>query len=198
MGERFGASEPLRPSALHQSSFRNLRLQFNHRSQMSQLTVTHPKLESAANAHAGAPVAARAVDRPHTRAAMVAIAVAAMNAHCAARTDASRPVGTGRAGGGVGFADLNREQTQYQQAGTDCLNHQRVPSTSILCLSAHRRASLTPFHDALDQLFSCISGDERPVNAWRAQGGIGQAISRSHKYYRRKQLPITGELRSLA
>jgi hypothetical protein len=39
MGERSGAP---RPSALHQSSFRNLRLQFNYRSQMSQLTVTHP------------------------------------------------------------------------------------------------------------------------------------------------------------
>ena len=39
MGERSGAP---RASALHQSSFRNLRLQFNYRSQMSQLTVTHP------------------------------------------------------------------------------------------------------------------------------------------------------------
>ena len=29
-------------SPLHQSSFRNLRLRFNYRSQMSQLTVTHP------------------------------------------------------------------------------------------------------------------------------------------------------------
>ena len=41
MGERSGAP---RASALHQSSFRNLRLQFNYRSQMSQLTVTHPRL----------------------------------------------------------------------------------------------------------------------------------------------------------
>ena len=40
MGERSGAP---RASALHQSSFRNLRLRFNYRSQMSQLTVTHPK-----------------------------------------------------------------------------------------------------------------------------------------------------------
>ena len=39
MGERSGAP---RASALHQSSFRNLRLRFNYRSQMSQLTVTHP------------------------------------------------------------------------------------------------------------------------------------------------------------
>ena len=36
------APAPPRASALHQSSFRNLRLQFNYRSQMSQLTVTHP------------------------------------------------------------------------------------------------------------------------------------------------------------
>ena len=41
MGERSGAP---RASALHQSSFRNLRLRFNYRSQMSQLTVTHPRL----------------------------------------------------------------------------------------------------------------------------------------------------------
>ena len=40
MGERSGAP---RASALHQSSFRNLRLRFNYRSQMSQLTVTHPR-----------------------------------------------------------------------------------------------------------------------------------------------------------
>ena len=39
MGERSGAPWA---SALHQSSFRNLRLRFNYRSQMSQLTVTHP------------------------------------------------------------------------------------------------------------------------------------------------------------
>ena len=39
MGERSGAP---RASALHQLSFRNLRLRFNYRSQMSQLTVTHP------------------------------------------------------------------------------------------------------------------------------------------------------------
>ena len=39
MGERSGAP---RASALHQSSFRNLRLRFNYHSQMSQLTVTHP------------------------------------------------------------------------------------------------------------------------------------------------------------
>src|SRR5208282_810779 len=36
------APAPPRASALHQSSFRNLRLRFNYRSQMSQLTVTHP------------------------------------------------------------------------------------------------------------------------------------------------------------
>ena len=41
MGERSGAP---RASALHQSSFRNLRLRFNYRSQMSQLTVTHPTI----------------------------------------------------------------------------------------------------------------------------------------------------------
>ena len=40
MGERSGAH---RASALHQSSFRNLRLRFIYRSQMSQLTVTHPR-----------------------------------------------------------------------------------------------------------------------------------------------------------
>ena len=36
------APAPPRASALHQSSFRNLRLRFNYCSQMSQLTVTHP------------------------------------------------------------------------------------------------------------------------------------------------------------
>jgi hypothetical protein len=36
------APAPPRASALHQSSFRNLPLRFNYRSQMSQLTVTHP------------------------------------------------------------------------------------------------------------------------------------------------------------
>jgi hypothetical protein len=39
MGERSGAPSA---SALCQSSCRNLRLRFNYRSQMSQLTVTHP------------------------------------------------------------------------------------------------------------------------------------------------------------
>ena len=39
MGER---SAPPRASALHQSSFSKPRLRFNYRSQMSQLTVTHP------------------------------------------------------------------------------------------------------------------------------------------------------------
>ena len=46
MGERSGAP---RASALHQSSFRNLRLRFNYRSQMSQLTVTHPTAVMIAN-----------------------------------------------------------------------------------------------------------------------------------------------------
>ena len=41
MGERSGAP---RASALHHSSCPNLRLRFNYRSQMSQLTVTHPSL----------------------------------------------------------------------------------------------------------------------------------------------------------
>ena len=45
MGERSGAPWA---SALHQSSFRNLRLRFNYRSQMSQLTVTHPTERAAA------------------------------------------------------------------------------------------------------------------------------------------------------
>ena len=36
------APAPPRASPLHQSSFRNLRLPFNYRSQMSQLTETHP------------------------------------------------------------------------------------------------------------------------------------------------------------
>ena len=45
MGERSGAP---RASPLHQSSFRNLRLRFNYRSQMSQITVTHPKCMVAA------------------------------------------------------------------------------------------------------------------------------------------------------
>ena len=39
------APAPPRASTLHQSSFRNLRLRFNYRSQMSQLTVTHPSLD---------------------------------------------------------------------------------------------------------------------------------------------------------
>src|SRR5208337_31697 len=37
------APAPPRASALHQSSFRNLQLRFIYRSQMSQITVTHPK-----------------------------------------------------------------------------------------------------------------------------------------------------------
>jgi len=87
------------------------------------------RFSSAANAHAGAPIAARAIGWPHDRSAAVvaiAVAVATMNTHCAARTDASRPVGTGRARGGVGFGDLNGEQTQNHQAGSDYLHHQRV------------------------------------------------------------------------
>jgi hypothetical protein len=42
-----------------------------------------------------------------------------MNAHRAARTDASRPVGTRRAGGSVGFGNLNGEQAKNQQARSD-------------------------------------------------------------------------------
>jgi len=82
---------------------------------------------SAANSHAGAPVTAHAIGRPHDRsAAMVAIAIATMNAHRAARTDASRPVGTSRAGGSVGFGNLNGEQTQNQQARSDVF-HRKTP-----------------------------------------------------------------------
>ena len=43
---------------------------------------------------------------------MIAVAVAAMNADCAVWVDASRSVGTSRAGGGVGFGDLNSEQAE--------------------------------------------------------------------------------------
>ena len=42
---------PPRASALYQSSFRNLRLRFNYRSQMSQLTVTHPTQSASASEH---------------------------------------------------------------------------------------------------------------------------------------------------
>jgi len=93
------------------------------RPQWTPSTIAAQRLESAANANAGAPVATGAVDRPHNRAATIAVAVAAMNAHCAARTDASRPVGTGRASGSVGFGGLNHEQTQNHQSGSDYLHH---------------------------------------------------------------------------
>src|SRR5271165_2509377 len=39
------APAPPRASALHQSSFRNLQLRFIYRSQMSQITVTHPTVD---------------------------------------------------------------------------------------------------------------------------------------------------------
>jgi hypothetical protein len=65
-----------------------------------------------ANTNAGAPEAVCAVGRPYDGCATVAIAVAAMDADCAVWTDASRPVGTGRAGRGVGFGDLNSEQAE--------------------------------------------------------------------------------------
>jgi hypothetical protein len=42
---------------------------------------------------------------------------------------------TGRAGGGVGFRDLNREQTQNQHAGSGCLPHLRVPSNFDVSIS---------------------------------------------------------------
>ena len=51
MGERSGAP---RASALHQSSFPNLRLRFNYRSQMSQLTVTRPISAIDASMHTSA------------------------------------------------------------------------------------------------------------------------------------------------
>src|SRR5260370_42429056 len=59
-------------------------------------------------------------------AATVAIAVATMNAHRAARPDASGPVGTGGASGCGGFRNLNGEQAQNQQTGKDIL-HCRSP-----------------------------------------------------------------------
>src|SRR6202046_5182290 len=40
------APAPPRASVLHQSSFQNLRLRFNYRSQMSQLTVTQPQIQA--------------------------------------------------------------------------------------------------------------------------------------------------------
>src|SRR6202142_2651268 len=55
------APAPPRASALHQSSFRNLRLRFNYRSQMSQITVTHPtssSLESLSDKVSNAPAIA--------------------------------------------------------------------------------------------------------------------------------------------
>jgi hypothetical protein len=66
----------------------------------------------AANTNAGAPEAVCAIGRPCDGCATVAIAVAAMDADCAVWTDASRPMGTGRAGRGVGFGDLNSEQAE--------------------------------------------------------------------------------------
>src|SRR5260370_39764806 len=89
---------------------------------------------SPANADAGAPVAAHAIGRPRDHsaamvavaAATVAIAVATMNAHRAARPDASGPVGTGGASGCVGFRNLNGEQAQNQQTANDKL-HCRSP-----------------------------------------------------------------------
>ena len=50
------APAPPRASALHQSSFRNLRLRFNYRSQMSQLTVTHPKHQAGLSSQPGSAV----------------------------------------------------------------------------------------------------------------------------------------------
>jgi hypothetical protein len=62
---------------------------------------------SAADANAATPVAACAIGRPDDSRAT--IAVAPMNADCATRTDASRPVWTGRAGSGVGLGNLKPE-----------------------------------------------------------------------------------------
>jgi len=64
---------------------------------------------SAADANAGTPEAACAIGRPHNSRATIAVAVATMNADCATRTDASRPVWTGRACSGVGFRHLKPE-----------------------------------------------------------------------------------------
>jgi hypothetical protein len=61
---------------------------------------------------AGAPEAMRAIARPHDGRAMIAIAIASMNTHSAARSDTSGPVGTGRTGGSVGFGDLNSKQAE--------------------------------------------------------------------------------------
>ena len=60
MGERSGAP---RASALHQLSFRNLRLRFNYRSQMSQLTVTHPRGSGELHRQLSATLAALARNR---------------------------------------------------------------------------------------------------------------------------------------
>jgi hypothetical protein len=73
---------------------------------------------SAANSDASAPVAVSAIGGSNDRRATVTVAVTAMHADRAAWADASRPMRTGRAGGGVGFRDLNREQTQNQHAGS--------------------------------------------------------------------------------
>jgi len=64
---------------------------------------------SAADANAGTPEAACAIGRPRNSCATIAVAVATMNADCATRTDASRPVWTGRACSGVGFRHLKPE-----------------------------------------------------------------------------------------
>jgi hypothetical protein len=81
-------------------------------------------------------VAVASIGRAYDSRAMVA--VAAMHADRAARTNASRPVRASRAGGGVGFGDLNREQAQNQQTGSNCLHHHHVSLSSIVL---HGRAS---------------------------------------------------------
>jgi len=73
------------------------------RSSFADAVVKYP---SAANSNAGAPEAACAIGRPHDGCAMIAVAIPTMNADCAARTDASRPIWTGCACSGVGFGDL--------------------------------------------------------------------------------------------
>jgi hypothetical protein len=63
---------------------------------------------------------------------MIAVAIPTMNADCPVGADASRPVGTGRAGSGVGFGDLKAEQAENEQSGSNCLHITMFPSSSMV------------------------------------------------------------------
>jgi hypothetical protein len=110
----------------------------------------------AADAHAVAPEAVRAISRAHDCGAVVAVGAMA-NDRAATGSDAPGVIATSRTGSGIGLRDLDGEQAKGQQARDNCLHRflpQRVSSRAwragatraCQVKRARRRLAKSEFH----------------------------------------------------